>query len=720
MKRCFTFLTLCLLGMGILNAQSVDVYQRPVQKEKSRDYDVKHYRITLTFDLDNKSFTGETRITLSPLKDGFEKCVLDAEELEVTEVFDDKNSPLDFRQTDQQITVSLPRAYGYGEELSFSINYFASDPKLGLYFDDETPGRPRMVSVASWPDRAHHWFPCYDYPHDKATHDTIITVSSTLKALSNGKLVRVEDNTQNNTKTFFWQQDLPHSTYLYTLAIGPYAVIENSLGSLPVNSWVYEKDVENGRWIFEKTPYMIDFFNKIFDYEYPWAKYSQFTTPRVGGGMENTTATGLGESVIHDRRAEQDFSWEKIIAHEIAHQWWGNLITLRTWSETWMNESFGTYSDYLYTRFDKGEDEGAVDLQNKKNQYLREAHTRYIRPIVFTRYDRPQDNFDSHTYPKGAAVLHMLRFVLGDTPFFKTLSHFLHKHEFQAVDTHDFMVAVKEKSGQNMDWFFDQFIYNPGHPVFDVSYTWDESSRKVSLKIFQAQDTAKGVPIYTIPVVIGIVTPQQKTSEKIWITKKEEVFEFSAPEKPLLVRFDEGNFLLKEWSFEKDVEELLYQLEHDDVIGRMWSASELLDFRDNPLISWGLTDRAHNDPFWSVRLAAVESLGELKQEKMIPLFKTKCLDENSKVRTASLLILGDFKDPSLVPFLKERFEKDDSYLAQAEALKSLAKCGDSSLLPYLEKASRMISPRNVIQRAAGWAIKTIQEKSTNHLWGEMR
>jgi aminopeptidase N len=720
MKRCFTFITLCLLGMGCLYAQSVDVYQRPVQKERSRDYDVKHYRIALTFDLDNKSFQGENRITFSPLKDGFETCVLDAEELQATEVFDGNGSPLDFQLTDQHITVTLARSYDYGEELSITIKYFASDPKQGLYFDDETPDHPQMVSVASWPDRAHHWFPCYDYPHDKATHDTIITVSSTLKALSNGKLVRVEDNTQDNTKTFFWQQDLPHSTYLYTLAIGPYAVIEDSLGTLPVNSWVYEKDIENGRWIFEKTPYMIDFFNKIFDYEYPWAKYAQFITSRVGGGMENTSATGLGESVIHDRRAEQDFSWERIIAHEIAHQWWGNLITLRTWSETWMNESFGTYSDYLYTRFDKGEDEGAVDLLNKKNQYLREANTRYIRPIVFTRYDRPQDNFDSHTYPKGAAVLHMMRFVLGDTPFFKTLSHFLHKHEFQAVDTHDFLVTVKEKTGQNMDWFFDQFIYKPGHPVFDVSYIWEKNSRTISLKIVQAQETAKGIPIYTIPVVIGIVTPQQKTSEKIWITKREEVFEFSASEKPLLVRFDEGNFLLKEWSFKKDVEELLYQLEQDDVIGRMWAASELLEHRDNPLVSWGLTDRAHNDSFWAVRLAAVESLGEMKQEKMIPLFKAKGRDENSKVRTAALAILGDFGDRSLVPFLMERFEKDDSYLAQAEALRSLAKCGDESLLPFLQEASQLKSPRNVIQRAAEWAIKTIQEKSFSQTTGEIK
>jgi aminopeptidase N len=192
------------------------------------------------------------------------------------------------------------------------------------------------------------------------------------------------------------------------LAIGPFAVIEDSLGSLPVTYWVYEKDVEDAKWIFKKTPHMIDYFNRLFGYEYPWAQYAQVTSPRMGGGAENTTATVLGQGVIHDKRAEQDFSWDSTIAHEVAHQWWGDLITLRTWSQTWLNESFGTYSDYLYTRHDKGEDEGAHDLLGKKNQYLREAHTRYIRPIVFDRYNRPQDNFDSHTYPKGAAVLHML------------------------------------------------------------------------------------------------------------------------------------------------------------------------------------------------------------------------------------------------------------------------------------------------------------------------
>jgi aminopeptidase N len=222
----------------------------------------------------------------------------------------------------------------------------------------------------------------------------------------------------------------------------------------------------------------------------------------MGGGAEATSATILGMGVIYDRRAEQDFSWDRIIAHEVAHQWFGDLLTLRTWSHTWLNESFATYSDYIWTNYDKGEDESAIDLLGKKNQYLYEAHTKYIRPIVFDRYNDPGDNFDSHTYPKGAICLHMLRFILGDENFFRVLNHYLHKHAFQPVLTEDLMIAVKDVTGQNMDWFFEQFIFKPGHMVFDISYYWNENSKKLQLTIKQVQDFSAGIPIYKIPVKI--------------------------------------------------------------------------------------------------------------------------------------------------------------------------------------------------------------------------
>jgi aminopeptidase N len=696
-----------------LFSQKVDVYQRPLQMEPSRDYDARHYRISLTFDLEDKRFWGENRITLASLKEGLTECALDAEELTVGSVLDETGKPLAFEQTDKRIVVRLPRKYDFGEVAVFTVRYQGHDPKHGLFFDEETPAHPRLVSTVSWPDCAHHWVPCYDYPHDKVTHELIVTVSAPNKVLSNGRLMKVGENADDGTVTYYWSQDLPHSTYLFMLAIGPFAVIEDSLGNLPVNYWVYPNDREDARWIFAKTPAMIDFFNKLFNYEYPWAKYDQVVSPRMGGGAENTSATLLGEGVIHNRRAEQDFSWERVIAHEIAHQWWGDLITLRTWSETWLNESFGTYSDYLWTRFDKGEEEGAVDLRGKKEQYLREARTRYIRPIVFDRYERPQDNFDSHTYPKGACVLHMLRSLLGDGPFFAVLTHFLHKHAFQAVDTHDFRTAVKDVTGQNLDWFFEQWLFKPGHPVFEVSSEWNEEAKKLRLRIRQNQDTSADVPIYRMPVDIGIVTAEGKVKEKVWLEDREERFEFDLAGRPLLVRFDEGNHLLKEWIFRKESVELIYQLQRDDVIGRSWAAGELAGHLAAEGVKKALSQAARLDPFWDVRLSAVRSMGHLQEadEEIRALLKEKAGDENSKVRVASLQILGKLGDARLVPFFKTRFAEDDSYLAQAETLRAIGKCGGESDLDFLDEAGRTPSPRNVIERAANQARDSIRSRN---------
>jgi len=273
------------------------------------------------------------------------------------------------------------------------------------------------------------------------------------------------------------------------------------------------------------------------------------------------------------------------------------------------------------------------------------------------------------------------------------------------------MIAVKEATGQNLDWFFEQFIYKPGHPVFNISYRWDENTKKVLLKVAQVQDFSLGIPVYKIPVIIGITTSKGKTVKKVWIDKKEDVFEFTADEKPLMVRFDEGNFLLKEWSFEKKLDELLYQLKNDDVIGKMWAASELAKFKGNPRVVKKLTERIQNDSFWAVRRSALDTLSKVELKLDIELLKKVCEEKNSKVRTTALQILGDVKDSELISFFKERFKKDDSYVAQAEALRSIGKCGDRSQMSFLKEVAEMESPRNVIKRAADWALKELMKDS---------
>jgi len=454
---------------------------------------------------------------------------------------------------------------------------------------------------------------------------------------------------------------------------------------------------------------MIAFYSDLFGYPYPWAKYDQVTTPHVGGGAEATSATILGDGVIHDRKAEQDFSWERIIAHETAHQWWGNLITLREWSHTWLNESFGTYSDYLWTRSERGPDEGAWDLLGKKNQYLREARTRYQRPVVFNRYEQPHDNFDSHTYPKGACILNQLRYLLGDEAFFRTLSSFLHEFAFEPVDTHDFMKTVKEVTGRNMDWFFEQYLFAPGHPVFEVSSEWKAEPGEIRMQVSQVQSRAHGVPIYKTPVQIGIVTSSGKRTEEVWLEAEQETFVFPSPDEPLLVRFDEGNWLLKEWSYEKSVEELLFQAQNDDAIGREWAVRELRGSAGDPDVAGALTRLVSEDPFWAVRVAALETLGVDGKPGAVALLQTAARDPNSQVRRAAIRLLGETGDPTLVGFFKERFAQDNSYQVQAETLRAIGRSGGPGQLPYLRDASEMPSHQDVIRQAAEWAIEEISK-----------
>ena len=710
----FILLTLIFAGSGDkLYGRNIDVYARTLQTERSREFDAIHYRIKLRFDEDKEMFWGETTITLRPLSDGFEKCSFDAEKFIVSLVKDQRGQPLEFHQGNGRIVISLGQTYDYGDQLSVTVFYFAKDCgasrdfPLGISFVEETEAHPRLIQALSFPNGARHWFPCYDHPNDKATIEVIATVSEDYKALSNGRLVSVTEDTRNKTKTFHWKQDRPHSTYLTVLAAGPYHVIEDSLGDLPINYWVYPKDAKNAKFSFSETPEIIAFFNREFGYEYPWDKYDQVTIPGIGGGAECTSATLLGQGVIHDEKADKDFPSKKLIAHEASHQWWGDLVTLRDWGHTWINESFGTYCEHLYVKHSLGVDEGAVDLLDRKNAYLREAHNRYMRPIVFHRWDKPQQNFDSHTYPKGAAIINMMRWILGDKPFRKTISHFLHKHAYGPADTHDFIIAVKEMTGQNLEWFFEQWFFSPGHPVFDVSYHWDDSNKKVKLKIIQTQDTSGRIPVFKTPVVIAVVTKEGKKSEKVWLKEKVEEFEIACDQTPLMVRFDEGNFLLKEWIFDKTTQELIYQLKNDDVIGRMWAASELGKIKKDAPVITALLESGQNDPFWSVRRAAIENLGAPANKEHTSVLKRKCVDQNSRVRAAALRTLGDSKRTELVAFFVERFEKDDSYVAQAEALRSIGKCGDSSSAGFLEKAATMESPRGILRRAADWALKQI-------------
>ncbi|MBD3412802.1 MAG: aminopeptidase [Candidatus Aminicenantes bacterium] len=708
---CGIFLCASFLSPG----QTEDYSLKPRQFERSRTFDALHYLVEIQLDIENKSFMGRSTIILSSLQDELDQIELDAEDFLVQKVTDNWDHPLFFEQTDTKLKIELKRKYNYGETLSLTATYRSEpevhqsgEPKKGLRFYEATEDHPALVASDSWPNGVHHWFPCFDFPNDKATNEIIATVNEPNKVCANGRLVQVKTNKEQGTATYHWLQDNPHSTYLMFMAAAPYQVLKDHYKDIPINYWVFPQHVSDAPRSYELTPKMMEFFIKTFQTPYPWEKYDQVSVP-FGGGAESTSATAMTYRILHDEKAHEDFSSIGIVSHELAHQWWGDLITLRSWEHAWMNESFGTYSDYLYTAHELGDREGQINLLNKKNSYLREAKNEYIRPIVTDRYDRPQDLFDAHSYPKGACVLHMLRFMLRDEAFFRIFKQFLHTYAFQPVDTHDFTKTVKQVTGKNMDWFFEQWLYKPGHPVLDISSVWDEKENNLTLKIRQTQDTSLGIPIYKTPVLIKLRTEQEESIQQIWLVQEEETFHFSLDSRPLLVRFDEGNYLLKEWEFSKSKEELTYQAKNDDVIGRMWACQELGNFQNDTKARYILQETAQEDSFWAVRQAAVETLGSWKEPGLISFLRAMCLDANSRVRASSLSALGEFGQKNLADFFKQRFQKEDSYLAQAQALRALGKTGDKEHIPFLKKAAAMPSYRNIIKNAAEEALDFLQQ-----------
>ena len=698
-------LAFIILNSFLLSGQTSQECAIPVSREPSRDFDILHYKVELSVDLDQKKLAGKNTITMTPLRDDLNTIKLDAETLVVTGVSSESRS-LPFVQSHSQIIIDPGTTYDYGDTVIVTISYYLSEEIEGLRFIDALGDRPLQVSSNCFPNKARQWIPCFDYPNEKASQEMIITTDSKYKVLSNGALMGTTDN-GNGTSTWHWKQDKPHPTYLINLSIADYLVVKDSLGKLPVNYWVYKSMSDDVERVFGKTPSMIDFYSTIFKYPFPWDKYDQVISAYMGGGAEATSATLLGEGIVTDKYTEQDYPREYVIAHEIAHQWWGDLITCRSWENTWLNESFGSYSDYMYLLHDKGEDEGAYELLQKKNIYIDESHNRFMRPIVYMAYKEPGDNFNHHTYQKGACTLHLLRHILGDETFFRAISTFLHRHEFSSVSTFDFMQCIKDVSGKNMDWFFEQYFFKPGHPVFNVTKSWNEATKELTLDIIQEQDKWKDVPIYTIPVRIGIQTESEKIVKEYWLSKKKEEIVIHVDSKPLMVRFDDGNYLLKEWSFKKSLDELLYQSANDDMTGRLWAIEQLADFSDQDEAVQRWKETAIIDDFWAVRVAAVQQIGKYHAAENISLLKKAAGEKSSRVRTAAIKALGSLKDPSLRKFYKQVFDKDNSYAVQSESLIALGKCGNQSDISFLKNALKRESYRDVVKNAAENAINAI-------------
>jgi aminopeptidase N len=484
-----------------------------------------HLKLQVVLDLANKAVSGTATHHVAPLNDGTSSFELDAVDMEILTATVDKQ-PARFDYDGRKLRVHFGSTPPRGTEVRVAVE-FCSRPRIGLYFiqpDEAYPDKPRQVWSQGQDEDHRYWFPCYDHTNDKMTSELMVTVPSDWYALSNGRLL--EDKKQKDgTRRFHWHQDRPHSTYLFTLAAGEFSRIDATRDGLTIDYFVEPKDVEAAERTFGNTPEMIALFEEVSGVRYPWAKYSQVVVRDfVFGGMENTSATTMTELILVDRKASLDHTSDYLVSHELAHQWWGDLMTCRDWSHGWLNESFATYAEFLWEERKRGADEYRQYVIANTHDYLEE---RYRRPIVTNVWNAPIDIFDLHLYEKGALVLHTLRGLLGDDQFLRSIRRYCQDNQERSVITQDLMTAIEAETGRNLDWFFDQYVFRPGHPQFKVSWNWDDAAKLATVSVRQTQSTDDATATFRIPVTIDFrIGRARPHSFAVEVTEKEHTFVF--------------------------------------------------------------------------------------------------------------------------------------------------------------------------------------------------
>ncbi|MEW6511290.1 MAG: M1 family aminopeptidase [Bacteroidota bacterium] len=709
MKRVPTLLL--FLGLPIAAAAQNPLFAvRDAGEGRSRTYDVQHYRIELSFDEEKKKVFGTTTITVVPFPDELTRLEFDAEDLDVTKVLF-RGKSLKYEILPLKLAVPLDRPYSYRDTLAVAITYSCT-PSRGLFFvhpDSAYPDKPHQIWTQGEDMDNHFWFPCYDFPNDMATSEMIVTVRDSYVALSNGQLVSVTGNRKQKTKTFHWKQDIPHVSYLIMLAAGDYTVLTDSAGKLPLEYWVYPNHVDDAKVCFEQTPNMIEWFNEKIGYPYPWAKYAQvlirdFTV----GGMENTSATSLADyATVYDARARVDESPTSLIAHELAHQWWGDVVTCKDWRHLWLNESFASYFDLLWHEAALGRDEFDFRIYEAQQSGINSDRTAGRKPIVSV------GSYGANLYPRGASVLHILRFVLGDRLFWKAINHYITKYQHTVVETNDLKVAVEEATGQNLHWFFDQWVYKAGYPVFDLSWAWNDSAKSVLLSVKQTQKTDSLTGVFRTPVDIELTMPEGKSTHPVEIFSRDTTFMLRSPSKPTLVIFDKGNWLLKELRWNKPVAEWEYQAESaTNPVDRLRAIQEL-SRREKSAAFIPLFSRiALHDRMWAVRREAIAAFDRIdstspeQKQQIAHVLIQATHDPRSAVRQAAVLQLRQHSGPEVVAAVRAALN-DSSYHVVGNALRTLARVDSVNAVATIRQYLDMQSHRNTVEVAALGALSVV-------------
>ncbi|CAN1209999.1 M1 family metallopeptidase [Tumidithrix helvetica PCC 7403] len=663
---------------------------------------VEHIGLDLVVDIAKLTITGTCTIRINPVRSGITDLTLDAVSLRIDGVKIGKVAQ-PFEYDGEFLKVNLFEPTVANQPITLAIAYAAVQPQRGIYFvtpSEHYPNKPTQVWTQGEDEDSRFWFPCFDYPGQLATSEIKVRVPKELKAVSNGELVSVAKAGKDTI--YHWSQKEIHPSYLMTLAIGDFLEVTDEWRGKPVTYYVDKAWSEaDARRTMGKTPQMIEFFSQKYGYDYAFPKYAQVCVADfIFGGMENTSTTLLTDRCMLDERAAIDNrASESLVAHELAHQWFGDLVVIKHWSHAWVKEGAATYAEVLWTDHEYGAEDAAYYRLMEMRNYLAEDAERYRRPIVTHVYREAIELYDRHTYEKGGCVYHMIRTELGDELFWKAIHLFVQQNAHKTVETIDLIRAIEQATGKNCMSLFDQYVFRGGHPEYKLGYSWDAENNLAKVTVSQTQEDLFDLKL---PIAFGFEGQTELKIFKVRVFEKDQAFYFPLESKPSFVSFDHGNDYLKQVTLEYGMAELKASLlSNPDPLAKIQAAEAIAKKGGLEAVN-ALEQALLNEPFWGVRVEVAGQLASIKLDQAFTALIKGLADTDARVRRAVLNGLATSKTQESLDAIKPFLKKGDpSYLVEATAATHV---GDlAAALSAEREPSKVIKLlHTTLKEKAGW------------------